>query len=842
MIDKLIKNKDLFKAFINQINCPLICISATGSIDIANDFALQLLQLDPQQYFGINIDEFCRQHNYSLFRLFGKHTTESIEEHYAVNKKTYHILWKLISFHKLNKEFNGSLLIGYDVTAYKSISQELNRKIFFYENILSKLPTNVYWKDRNCVYLGCNERLANVMGLSSRESVKGMTDFDFAWNKEAAKSFIAFDKKVMQSGIPLTTEDVFEEASGKVVTVLTNKTPLKNQAGETVGVLAISVDITELKHTQKQLEVERTKAEAEEAANQAKSEFIANMSHDLRTPMSGILGALENSHNILKTLLPQLKDQPETIHTPSFYNQLIQQLEIISTFSGGGYESSRALMDLFNNILETLQLESGRKLQESPEAFDLKALIQSVMQLVKSMALKKKIHCSLELEESVPHYLTGLPHPLSRTLLNLVNNALKFTKQGSVTVQIDVVDNEHKNSSYIPGDSLTLQIRVTDTGIGIPKDKFETIFEPFTLLTPSYRGLYQGSGLGLYAVKCYVEQMQGTIDVESELGKGSCFTVNLPLKVAGASDLTQNPEKPDNDTPSDSSVTETQEQQAPAPSSNKTTIATLESHQMHPDPDSPKKKATVLLVEDHWLIAEANQFHLRQIGCAVDIAATGQAALDQTAQKHYDLIFMDVGLPDKQGTEVTQELRESGWKGPIIGLTGHAKNPEYRKACFKAGMNEVIGKPVDDEILTPILQRWVWDQEQPQEQEAEPVKTQEAGNTTLPVIDWEKCLNHHNHNIDTVRNGLMNYAKELRCSQQLIEKTYKKQDIKALLTQLHHQEGALCYIKLPQLESAFKVFHKEAKQIPQNKERLEALYQRLQNAFDATLKILQSLK
>ncbi len=702
-----------------------------------------------------------------------------------------------------------------------SNNQDFNfSKEVYFDNLLTLTPSSVYWKDLNGVYLGCNFSMLKMVGIASIDEVIGKTDYELTWGDEYAKQLRKNDQKVITSEKLQHFEERVELSDGTIVTVISNKMPLLNREGKIIGIIGSSIDITKLKQTQENLNKALSKLEL---ANQAKSEFIANMSHDLRTPMSGILGALENSHNILKTLLPQLKDQAEITNTPSFRNELIEQLKIVSNFSGGGYESSRALMDLFNDILETLQLEFGKKLPESLEAFDLKALVQRVMQLVKSMALKKKIHCSLELEESVPHYLTGLPHPLSRTLLNLVNNALKFTKQGSVTVHINVVEDK-KPTASAPGDPITLQVRVTDTGIGIPKDKFETIFEPFTLLTPSYRGLYKGSGLGLYAVKKYVEQMQGTIDLESELGKGSCFTVNLPLKVAGASDLEHNSKAPESNISLESHIPDFPEKEQKA----------------EPAPASHKKKATVLLVEDHWLIAEANQFHLQQIGCTVDIATTGQSALDQVAQKHYDLIFMDVGLPDKQGTEVTQELRESGWKGPIIGLTGHAKNPEYRKACFKAGMNEVIGKPVDDEILTPILQRWVWDQEQPQEQEAEPVKTQEAGNT-LPVIDWEKCLNHHNHNIDTVRNVLMNYAKELRCSQQLIEKTYKKQDIKALLTQLHHQEGALCYIKLPQLESAFKVFHKEAKQVPQNKERLETLYQRLQNAFNATLKTLESL-
>ncbi len=710
-----------------------------------------------------------------------------------------------------------------------------------YQDIIDSMPGNVYWLTKNCRAAGCNKNVLSMFNLTSIERFKGLSFDDMRkigkWSQEATEQFKYDTAKVIETKCPILNkeEPPIPDKNGKLIYFLTNRVPLLDEYKNVIGVVGISIDITELKETQKALE--KSKKEAE-VASKTKSEFIANMSHDLRTPMSGILGALENSHNILKTLLPQLIDHAEITDTPSFRNELIQKLKIISEFSKGGYESSRALMDLFNDILQTLQLESGRKQPVLSKSFDLPALIQRTINLSKLIALEKKLNLSLEIADRVPRYVHSLPHPLSRTLLNIINNALKFTKQGTVTVQIDLVEKEDKKPvTHIPGDQIILRFRVTDTGMGIPKDKFETIFEPFTLLIPAYRGLYQGSGLGLYAVKRYVEQMQGHIDLESELGKGSCFTVTLPLKVAKASDLTQNSKEAKHDIPSDAPA---KEERTLAPSFHKTTMATIESKSHQACSSSQNKKATVLLVEDHWLIAEANQFYLQQIGCAVDIAATGQSALDQVAQKQYDLIFMDIGLPNKQGTEVTQELRQQGWKGPIIGLTGHAKNPEYRKTCFEVGMNEVIGKPTDEEQLESLLKHWVWDQEQ-EEHEEEKVNTKEEGNA-LPLIDWEECLNHHHRNIDTVCNLLINYAKELRISHQLIEKAYNKHDTKALCTQLHHQEGALCYIKLPQLESAFKALHKEAKQHPQNKELLEASYEALQQATEASIHALETLK
>ncbi len=806
--------------FIKNDTFFTLLISSSLKILEWNEAAGCLFVLEQQKSIE-DIDK--NYHTNFLEKLNNFKKIKQFYSHIKKNDEVITISWKLTVLEH-SKNF---LIMGCknSVDDLKPLEQENNQYV---EQLIDHVPHFLFWKDINSVFLGCNRNFARSAGLITPKDIIGKTDYDLPWFEQAAL-YQKDDKNVIASSQPkLDIEEEQTTFDGKKIVLLTSKVPLLASTGEPCGVIGIYTDITELKKAKEKAEV----------ASKAKSEFIANMSHDLRTPMSGILGALENSHNILKTLLPQLIDHAEITDTPSFRNELIQKLKIISEFSKGGYESSRALMDLFNDILQTLQLESGRKQPVLSKSFDLPALIQRTINLSKLIALEKKLNLSLEIADRVPRYVHSLPHPLSRTLLNIINNALKFTKQGTVTVQIDLVEKEDKKPvTHIPGDQIILRFRVTDTGMGIPKDKFETIFEPFTLLIPAYRGLYQGSGLGLYAVKRYVEQMQGHIDLESELGKGSCFTVTLPLKVAKASDLTQNSKEAKHDIPSDAPA---KEERTLAPSFHKTTMATIESKSHQACSSSQNKKATVLLVEDHWLIAEANQFYLQQIGCAVDIAATGQSALDQVAQKQYDLIFMDIGLPNKQGTEVTQELRQQGWKGPIIGLTGHAKNPEYRKTCFEVGMNEVIGKPTDEEQLESLLKHWVWDQEQ-EEHEEEKVNTKEEGNA-LPLIDWEECLNHHHRNIDTVCNLLINYAKELRISHQLIEKAYNKHDTKALCTQLHHQEGALCYIKLPQLESAFKALHKEAKQHPQNKELLEASYEALQQATEASIHALETLK
>ncbi len=239
-----------------------------------------------------------------------------------------------------------------------------------------------------------------------------------------------------------------------------------------------------------------------QAYNQSKTEFIANMSHDIRTPMTGILGSLETIHYTAKNMFSKLTDSTLTTYTHILDNRFIKQLNTIIKLSDIGYKSSYVLMDLLNDILESIQIESDKN--ASSEIFDLNLTMQRSINLLKPIAFEKKLSLSLEIEHQIPRYLYGLPKQLDRSMLNIINNALKFTDQGSVSVYIDLTSDTRK-TSYSVGDKVSLCIRIKDTGIGIPKDKFDTIFEQFYRLNASYKNQYKGSGLGLYAVKHYVQ-------------------------------------------------------------------------------------------------------------------------------------------------------------------------------------------------------------------------------------------------------------------------------------------------------------------------------------------------
>ena len=268
----------------------------------------------------------------------------------------------------------------------------------------------------------------------------------------------------------------------------------------------------------------------------------------------------------------------------------------------------------------------------------------------------------------------GDPTRLNQILLNLAGNAIKFTKKGSVNLSVN-----RKNEFLI--------YEVRDTGIGIPEDKFEEIFEHFSRLTPAYEGLYEGAGLGLYTVKRYIGVMQGTIDVASEVGAGTCFTVMLPFTVSDRADKSRQL--------STSIMPLIQ---------NNNDRSILEEQGAISAKDA---KASVLVVEDNQLAAVAVMLSLKALHCHAATAESGVAAVNKLQSEHYDLILMDIGLPGMNGIETTKKIRNladiNKSQVPIIALTGHGDNPDMRQQALAAGMQGVICKPIRPPALKSIL-------------------------------------------------------------------------------------------------------------------------------------------
>ncbi|MCD6056163.1 MAG: arcB 2 [Gammaproteobacteria bacterium] len=527
-----------------------------------------------------------------------------------------------------------SFAIPFDQSMLNDFIPENNRYLALQE-IISNMPEHVYWKDKNGVYLGCNDKQANSLGLKSGSDIIGKTDFALSWNNEAAENFQKNDKKIMENG----NHQVFEEettlTNGQTVKLLSHKTPLKDKTGKVVGILGISTDITQQKKSEEELE----------QTNRMKTEFIANMSHDIRTPLTGILGMAE----ILESRLIKAEEK-------EFCKLLIN--------------SAKSLNTIFNEIIEVIKSDVISK-SENFENFELKEVINDIIQLLLPSAKAKNIDISIQYGSMIPRYVNSNRLFIHRILLNLIGNAIKFTPAGKVTLIVD--------STEIKNEKQSLKLLVKDTGIGIPEEQQNVIFERFVRLDPSYASAYKGVGLGLYMANQYVKKLGGKIYVDSVLGKGSQFTCLIPFNEPLLEKL--------------------DEQQ-------RLGKCNLSSAPIHKADISKSKLSRILVVEDDLIAQKVARLKLLAFVEEVDIANSGEKALALCETQKYDLIFMDIGLPGINGCETTRKIREQEKnnknKTPIVALTAHI-DQDTKDECIQSGIDRVLNKPLLTEAVQEIF-------------------------------------------------------------------------------------------------------------------------------------------
>ena len=557
----------------------------------------------------------------------------------------------------------GILSIATDITNQKQLEYELRssritlEELYILNNIIKYAPDMIYWKDKNSIHLGCNDQFASAAGFENREDVIGKSDRDFPWHDQAEK-YNADDRDVIESGKSrLNIEDVMPFKNGKKAIVITNKVPLRNQEGTIIGVLGIATDITSQKKIENDLKIAKESAEAGE---RAKTEFIANMSHDIRTPLSGVVGL----GGIVE----------KEIENPSVRAKVHDMVK-----------SADELLHMLNEILDVVSLTGITVEDIHEEPFDLLHLVQSIVDLEQSSVDLKKIELIQSIDPKIPSVLVGDHKKIRHILLKLAGNAIKFTKNGRVNINITL--SKKLNSA------VQLLFSVTDTGIGISAESFDKIFELFYKITPSYKGHDKGHGIGLHIVKTYTELLGGKVSVESKLNEGSKFSFTLTLKIPDKD------AKPQNITPQ--SLTARSEEPPiliESAAINTNIAAALEN--------APE----ILVVEDNIIALNVAQTLVSQAQCNPTPASDGETALELVKTQHFDLILSDIGLPGISGIELAQQIRqfekETNKKSvPIVAITGHAEGKIHNE-CSAAGINEVFIKPIRPEILSEICAKF----------------------------------------------------------------------------------------------------------------------------------------
>ncbi len=680
-----------------------------------------------------------------------------------------------------------------DITDYKRAEEALAEQQILLSTILEAISVPVYYKDRRGVYLGCNTAFAEYIGLL-REDILGKTVFDIAPH-DLAEHYHRADLEMLQNQTRQIYEGRVVNVDGSYRDVVFHKSLFRNRSGEVMGIVGAMLDITDRKQAEEKLKnsldetkhlnciLEEQTARANhlaiqaEVANMAKSEFLANMSHEIRTPMNGIIGM---TGLLLDTELTD--EQREFV-------QIVQN-------------SSDSLLNLINEILDFSKIEAGKLSLEEID-FDLRDVLEDFGPMMAMRAHEKGLEFICAAHPSVPSRLKGDPGRLRQILTNLTGNAIKFTESGEVAIRVELdAETDH---------AVVLRFSVRDTGIGIPADKIDLIFDKFTQADASTTRKYGGTGLGLAISKQLTEMMGGSIGVNSKEGQGSefWFTAKLALQpnqhqirkksaaICGkrilivddnatnreilkqrlsswGAQITEAGSGPSalatmtqTDTPFDMVITDMQmpemdglmlarairqkEQFNDIPlvlmtslgqqnngeiteifaASLTKPVRTSELHARltaaltgtHSDQSAQTQsennttqivfnsQTRILLAEDNITNQQVAIRLLKKLGLHADAVANGVEVIEAVKLIDYDLVLMDVQMPEMDGLEATRTIRnpQSPVRRhdiPIIAMTANAIQGD-REKCLDAGMDDYLSKPVTPQALAEKLAKWL---------------------------------------------------------------------------------------------------------------------------------------
>ena len=495
----------------------------------------------------------------------------------------------------------------------KRISQEEARKLSL---VARHANDSIIISDPSGKITWVNEAFTKITGFSSGEAI-GKRPSDLLNDDETCEVTSRAIAEHVKGGQPIRTEVLNRRKDGGKIWVETNIVPIAREDGSIEMVVAIERDISAIKEHERELAEAKVQAENGE---KSKTEFLATMSHEIRTPMNGIIG-----------LSDLLTDQELPAETQSYVRTI--------------KESASALLAIINDILDYSKLEAG-KLAIDQSEFDLRACFLGSVELFAPQANEKEIYLDIVEEQTLPNQVIGDSGRVRQILLNTIGNAVKFTSSGGVTVTTKVTEQS---------DSYQICVEIRDTGIGIAACRTHQIFEKFQQADGQTNRRFGGTGLGLSISRQLAEQMGGRISVESTLGKGSAFCIELNVSKPVATQAVQKR--------SEAVVT------AIAPMS-------------------------VLIAEDN----KTNRFligkYLQGLSLDICFAHDGREAVEYARDTEPDLIFMDMSMPEMDGLEATQRIRASPHAQPhIIALTANAFASD-REACFQAGMDDFLAKPV----------------------------------------------------------------------------------------------------------------------------------------------------
>jgi len=571
--------------------------------------------------------------------------------------KTGDTVKQLTTFKSPLYDLDGSVMgtvgIGVDVTQERAYEQEIIKKNNTLETIFTTLDCGILCHSLDGTrILSVNKAALDILGYTSQDEM--MADgFHMVANsvlEEDKPKLLACIQSLKKEGDGVGIEYRVLHRDGKLCHVMGNVKLMKENG--TFCYQRFLLDCTARKNKEKenerrQMELLEDALERANQANEAKSAFLANMSHEIRTPMNAICGMTDLLLD--ENLSPEGREYAMTIKS-----------------------SGEGLLNIINDILDFSRLESG-KMPIVPVDYHFAAMIHDIMSMMEHRVKKKPIKLVAEIQDDIPCRLCGDIGRIKQILINIMGNATKFTHEGSITLRVCW--------THMEKDIALLSVSVTDTGIGIRKENLSKLFDAFEQVDIKKNLGLEGTGLGLSIVKLLIKRMGGKIKVESEYGKGSCFTFTLPQKIVDAAPCGYNKHR------------------------QKTEVPSFKICFSAPE-------ANVLVVDDNRVNLRVAAGLLKKFGIMPGLAGSGKECLEMlSAKTDYDLIFMDHMMPGMDGIETSKRIRalkRSYTALPIVALSANAVKG-MEQAFLNGGMNDFLAKPIELKSLSAILDKWLPD-------------------------------------------------------------------------------------------------------------------------------------
>jgi PAS domain S-box-containing protein len=651
LLDVLRKSEKSFSGAFAYAAIGMALIAPDGKWLRVNNALCQLTGYFEEELVGYTSQEITHPddiaEDYEQFRRLLAGTITSFHREKRYLHKNGHIVW-VFSTVSLVRDSSAKPLYFIaqmqDINKRKAAEGEVERMRVEHERILNGVGDGVYWLGQDGRIKFGNPACLQMLGYALTELIGKPAHITLHHTRADGTPYPEHECLIMKTVTDGETRRIFHEVfwrkDGTPLDVEYTCTAIHNK-GQPNGVVVTFIDVTRRRKVELEMQGARLSAEN---ASRAKTEFLANMSHEIRTPLNGIIGMTELIAGT--DLTDEQRDFLETIHA-----------------------SGENLLTIVNDVLDFSKIEFGN-LELDRHAFSLGKLLDDVVGLFSFRITKKNLRFLFHIDAALPDGYLGDSTRIRQVLINLVANAVKFTEQGEIGIEIGPVKSESADAEESTG---KLLFEVRDTGIGIPKDRVERLFKVFSQVDPSTTRRYGGSGLGLAICQKLVEIMGGVIRVESGPDKGSVFSFELPLALA-------------------------------PPDQTRGIISAPVAASAGPDAEPPPV-LQILVVEDNPTNQKVAQQILKRLGHASDLADNGLEAIRAAEMKAYDIIFMDVHMPEMDGLQSTRYIRTNPavrGRPRIVALTADVLKGE-REVCLAAGMDDYITKPVKIDAIRMIL-------------------------------------------------------------------------------------------------------------------------------------------